>query len=287
MCFECDESTRRAFLKGTAAAVAGAALAARGFAAQPVDRRALDDPDVLHESVTFPGEGETLKGFLTRPKSGKPAPAILLLQGNPGMPEWLQNTAARLTQAGFVALVVELAPKKPENAPNDWYIGNGPDRWATRSLLAAVPYLKAQPFVKARSGVAMVGFCFGGRKALMLPTQSGDVKAAVAFYGPVVDHKRFAADPRPDVVEIAARLEAPVQGHYGLLDTVAIADDARKFEKTLKDQGTPCEFFYYEGAGHGFYGNEWDEQTPEFGYNAKAAALAHERMIAFLKRYLS
>ena len=286
MCFDCDEPlTRRSLIAGTAAAIASAALQSRAFASPQRERPAIDDPEVVHESVTFPGDGETLKGFLTRPKSGARRPAVLLMQGNPGVPEWLQNTAARLTQAGFVALVVELAPKKPEDAPNDWYIGNVPDRWATKALLAGIRYASTLSFVKP-GGVGIVGFCFGGRKALMLAVESPDVKAAVSFYGPIVDHKRNAADPRPDVMDSAARLKTPVQGHYGTLDSVAVADDTRKFEKLLQSRGTPVEFFYYEGAGHGFYGNDWDEQTPEFGFNADAARRAHERMVAFLKRYL-
>src|SRR5262245_51886042 len=286
MCFDCEETlTRRSLIAGTAAALASAAIQGKAFSTRSPDRPAIDDPEVLHEKVTFPDGGETRKGFLTRPKSGGRRPAVLLMQGNPGVPEWLQNTAARLTQAGFVALVVELAPNKPEDAPNDWYIGNVPDRWASAALLAGIRYLKTLSYVKD-GGVGIVGFCFGGRKALMLAAQSSDVRAAVSFYGAIVDHKRNAADARPDVMEIAASLRTPVQGHYGRLDSVAVADDARKFEKVLEGRKIPCEFFYYEGAGHGFYGNDWDEQTPEFGFNADAARRAHERMVAFLKRYL-
>jgi carboxymethylenebutenolidase len=286
MCFDCDEPlTRRSLIAGTAAAAASAALQGRAFASLAPERAAIDDPDVVHGKVTFPGEGETLEGFLTRPRSGGRRPAILLMQGNPGFPEWLQNTAARLTQVGYVALVVEFAPKKPEDTPNDWYIGNVPDRWATAALLAGIRHVKTLPYVK-EGGVGIVGFCFGGRKALMLATQSSDVRAAVSFYGPIVDHKRNTADPRPDVMEIAAALKTPVQGHYGTLDSVAVADDARRFEQVLESRKIPCEFFFYAGAGHGFYGNDWNEQTPEFGFNAAAARRAHERMIAFLKRYL-
>jgi carboxymethylenebutenolidase len=286
MCLDCDGPlTRRTLIAGTAAALASAAVQGRAFSTRSSERPAIDDPDVVHQDVTFEGEGEKYSGFLTRPKSGAPRPAVLLMQGNPGFPEWLQNTAARLTQAGYVALVVGLAPKKPEDAPSDWYIGNVPDRWATGALLAGIRYVKTLPFVKS-GGVGIVGFCFGGRKALMLAAQSSDVRAAVSFYGPVVDHKRNTADPRPDVMDVAERLKTPVQGHYGAIDSVAVAADARKFEEVLESRRTPVEFFYYEGAGHGFYGNDWDEQTPEFGFNAGAARLAHERMLAFLKKYL-
>src|SRR5262249_2122266 len=144
-----------------------------------------------------------------------------------------------------------------------------------------------QDYVKP-GGAGMVGFCFGGRRALMLPTESKEVTVAVSFYGPVRERGfRSRRDPRPDVMSVAERLKVPVQGHYGTLDTVASAQDAKEFETALKAQGTPVEMYYYERAGHGFYGNTWKEQTSQFGYNAEAAELAHKRMVAFLKRNLN
>ena len=79
----------------------------------------------------------------------------------------------------------------------------------------------------------------------------------------------------PDVMDVVAKIKAPVQGHYGLLDQVAPAADVRTFEGKLKEQKTPAEMHYYAGAGHGFYDYSWrPEQAGAFGYNADAAKRA-------------
>src|SRR4030095_6494510 len=109
-----------------------------------------------------------------------------------------------------------------------------------------------QSFTK-RERVGVVGFCGGGRLALLFSTQSADVKAGISLYGSVVYHmNNQKADPVPNVLEIADRIKVPVQGHYGSLDKVALAEDAKQFEKKLRAQKTPVEMYYYEGAGHSF-----------------------------------
>ena len=133
----------------------------------------------------------------------------------------------------------------------------------------------------------MVGFCFGARMAFLVPLDAAEVKAAVVFYGPARDRvSRNPTNPKPHVIDLVSRIRIPTQGHYGTLDRVAQAQDARELEGLLRAQRTPIEMHYYEGAGHGFYGNTWKDQTPEFGYSAPAAKLAHARMIRFLERHL-
>lgn len=291
MCLECDEITRRSFLISTAAAVTGVGLGANAVAQESLKMNALDDPKLTYADVSFKNGADTIKGHLVRPKTKRRHRAIIILHGDPGLPAWVRNTAARLAQVGYVGLVIDLgsrneAPPPREIDPREFYLGNTFDKRVSQDVIASIEYLKQQSFVKS-DGVGMVGFCFGGRRALMLPTESKDVKAGVSFYGPVRERGyRSKSDPRPDVMEIANQIKVPVQGHYGTLDTVAQVADAKEFENKLKAQGAPVEMFYYEGAGHGFYGNTWQEQTPEFGYNAEAAELAHKRMVEFLLRKL-
>src|SRR5262245_23539470 len=115
MCFDCEreEVDRRSFLTGVAASAAGLALGGQAAGLQGAGR-ALDDPAIQHESVSFPNGADTIKGFLARPKAEGSYPPILLMQGNPDVPEWLQNTAARLAQAGYVSLVIDLGSRTEE-----------------------------------------------------------------------------------------------------------------------------------------------------------------------------
>ena len=293
MCFDYEKEslTRRSFLTGAAAAVTGAALASEIFAQQKSEPRALEDPKVIHGEVSFKSADDMIKGYLSRPKTTGRHYGIVVIHGNPGLPEWVRNFTARLAQIGYAGLVLDLNSRvQPDSTkldkPLEYYISNTFDKQVTQDSLAAIEYMKAQAFAKSK-GVGMVGFCGGGRKALILSTQNKDIKAVVSFYGAVRFTRRNEKDPMPDVMDVVKEIKVPVQGHYGTLDKVAPVEDAKKFEQALKTQGTPVEMFYYEGAGHGFFDDSWQpEQNGAFGYNPAAAQLAHTRMVKFLKRKL-
>ena len=64
--------------------------------------------------------------------------------------------------------------------------------------------------------------------ALLFAAQSKDVKAVVSFYGPVDYRTRtHKSDPAPNVLDVVKRIHVAVQGHYGILDEVALTADAK------------------------------------------------------------
>ena len=296
MCIDCDEEgiSRRTFLTGATTAIASAAFALKG-AAQQAAQKVLNDPSIILDDVSFKSGTDTIKGFLARPKKAGRYRMVLIAHGNPGVPEDIKFTAAELAKAGYVSLVYDWGSREPPPAD-----ARERDKWVARitsytfqkiqmqDLQAGVNYLREQSFTK-RERVGVVGFCGGGRLAFLFSTQSTDVKALISFYGPVVYHiNNPKADPVPNVLEIVDRIKVPVQGHYGLLDQVALTEDARLFEKKMRAQKTPVEMYYYEGAGHSFCNFLRPQGSdPGFDYNPEAAALAHQRMIQFLKKQLS
>ena len=296
MCIDCDEEgiTRRSFLTRATTAIAGAAFALNA-AAQQSAQKTLNDPNIILDEVGFKSGTNTIKGFLARPKKVGRYRMVLIAHGNPGVPEDIKFTAAELAKAGYVSLVYDWGSREPQPAdPRER------DNWVARitsytfvklqmqDLQAGMKYLREQSFTK-RERVGVVGFCAGGRLAFLFSTQSADVKALISFYGPVVYHiNNPKADRVPNVLEIVNRIKVPVQGHYGLLDKVALAEDAKLFEKKLRAQKTPVEMYYYEGAGHSFCNFLRPQGSdPGFDYEPEAAALAHSRMIQFLKHHLS
>jgi carboxymethylenebutenolidase len=293
MCFDCqrDDASRRTFLAASTLALAGVARPAGATDDPPPEGSALDDPSIGHEAVTFPSGADTIKGFLARPRGRERHRAILVLHGNPGLPGWVRQFTAGLARAGYAGLAFDLNSRVvPDSTkldrPIEFYISKTFDEQVTRDALAAIAYLGAQRFTKP-GGVGWVGFCGGGRKGLILSTQCRDILAVVSFYGAVRFARKNEEDPMPDVMDVAGRVKVPVQGHYGLLDKVAPAADARAFEARLKAQGTPVEMHYYPGAGHGFYDHSWrPEQGGAFGYHAEAAGRARERTMDFLRAWL-
>jgi carboxymethylenebutenolidase len=128
-------------------------------------------------------------------------------------------------------------------------------------------YLRAQPFVDP-GGMGVIGFCSGGRLALMLGARSREVDAVVAFH----PARMQAGECR--------RLKVPVQVHHGTADQVVSHERTRELERTLRAQGTPVEVFLYEGLDHGFLAYTRPYYAPA------AAMLAWERSVDFLNQHL-
>src|SRR5205809_3086089 len=188
MCIECDDEdriTRRSFLAGATLAVTGTALGSEAAGQQP--QTVLTDPNIIQGEVSYKNGADTVKGFVARPKKAGRHPAVVIAHGNPGVPTDIQYTAAYLAQSGFVSLVYDWASSAPmpkeAKALAEWqdhifryeFI-----KRQMRDVQAGINYLKEQSFVIRKKQVGMVGFCGGGRLALLFPTQSTGVRAVVS-----------------------------------------------------------------------------------------------------------
>jgi len=290
----CDEinDSRRSFLGNAAAAVVGISLVSSGGAGQqpqpPLEPKAIDDPSVIHGGITFRSSGDTMEGYLARPKAKGQYRAVVIFSPNPGLTEDLRNTAAQLAQGGLLGLAINPYSREKgltnerARARFDYYGSKAFDEQQRLDVLAGIDYLRRQPFFK-RGPLGAVGFCGGGRQALIYSTQYRGLAAVVNFYGPPVLGPNHQAPKGPfklDVMDVLDRIKVPVQCHYGASDPIIPVADVKRLERDLQAQATPTEIYIYEGAGHAFY----DYTRPRF--HPEAARLAHNRMIQFLKKHL-
>lgn len=284
MCQQCEthDRNRRSFLKRV---VGGATILAVGRLGHAVAQnpRALGHPSILSETIQFPNGAEPINGFLARPRKELRSRGVLIMHGNPGISEDVQNTAAQLAVAGFAALAVDWASR----ARQDWRKVPPAEFGLQQKSDAAsgVEFLLQQEFVRG-DRVGFVGFCGGARLAFMLAADSPKVGAIVSFYG-AARTRAGGKLPTPEPLDIVASIRVPVQGHYGELDEVAQANDAKDLERALRAQKVPVEMHYYKSAGHRFYNHlNPPGSDPGYDYVPKAAQEAHARMIRFLKKYL-
>ena len=276
MCMADDchgEADRRAFLAGTTAAAVALAGLGQAAAGQPPakapETRVLDDPKVQHRKVTFKYSGkDTFDGFLARPKADGTYPAVLVIAGNRITEEYIPNTCAALALAGYVGLAPDIFHTLPDTARTPAEMREASKARTDFDVLLDVQvgadYLRGQPFVRP-GGLGVIGFCYGGRIALLFGSRSRDVDAVVPFH------------PGPVTAAEVARLAAPVQIHHGTADRSVGADESRKLEAVLRAQKTPVELFLYEGADHGFLA-----YTRPPRYHPQAAKLAWDRTVRFL-----
>jgi carboxymethylenebutenolidase len=276
MCWEKDcgggVPGRRRFLVGGTAFFGLGALAPRGAGQErpAPPTRVLDDPDVRRDKVTFPtAGGKEIDGFLARPKAGGKYPAVLVIAGNRITEEYIPNTCAALAKAGFVGLAPNIFHPLPDSArtPAEMQkaLAGRTDEDVLRDVRAGADYLGTVDFVKG-GGLGVVGFCFGGRIALLFADRTPAVKAVVAYHPGRV---------KPEEV---ARVKAPVQIHHGTGDRAVAHTASQGLEKALRAQGTTVELFLYEGRGHGFLA--YTRPT----YDTEAAQLSWRRTVDFLGR---
>jgi carboxymethylenebutenolidase len=253
------------------AAVAGAA-AQNNPHNYKVVTRVLDEPRITHGRVTFQHGGkETIDGFLARPKAEGKYPAVVVIAGNVITEEYIPNTCAALAMAGYVGLAPNIFHFIPESARTlEERRAAGAmhsDSDALADINAGLDYLRTQPFVKP-GGFGAVGFCYGGRLAMMLAARSREIDAVVAYH------------PGPTSTTDVARLKAPVQIHQGTADRNVPVEQIKELEKLLRAQKTPVETFWYDGADHGFLAYTRPYYRPNYAKDS------WDRTILFLDKHL-
>ena len=231
---------------------------------------ALTSSEIKYAST----DGTSIGAYLTRPKGDGTRPAVVVLHGWDGINDHIRDVARRLAKAGYVALAPDLLSRQggTNSFPNsEAAIEAGrklDDEMITNDLAGGVNFLKGQNFVRA-SKIGVIGFCWGGGKALMFTTRSKDLSASVIYYG---------ANPRN--LEDVKNITASVLGQYGGADE-RITSGVPKLEETMKKYGKSFEYKIYAGAPHAF-----NSDTSPQSYREDAAKEAWAKTLEFFKKQL-
>lgn len=231
-----------------------------------------DDPAIHVGTVRFPAEGTEVHGYLARPAGRPQAPGLVVVHENRGLVEHIKDVARRLAKAGYVALAPDLASHEggtdrfADPAQVTAVLARTPVERLVGMLVAAVNYLRAQPFVRG-DRLGAVGWCFGGGMVWRLVTRSPELRAAVPFYG-----------PNPPLEDVP-RIRAAVLAIYGERDD-RINQGIPALREALQRAGVVHEMVIYPGADHAFFNDTGAR------YNPEAARQAWERALAWLRRYL-
>lgn len=274
---DCEDGLdRRDFLTGAAGALIGAAVINAGAQTYPHQykpvTRVLDEARITHGSVLFRHGGkDTIDGFLARPKPEGKYPAVIVIAGNLITEEYIPNTCAALALAGFVGLAPNIFHGMPDSAqtPEERRaaLAAHTDSDALADINSGIDHLRTLPFVKP-GGIGVVGFCYGGRLAMMLGARSREIDAVVPYH------------PGPTSTTDVARLTAPVQIHQGTADRNVPVQQIKDLEKMLRDQKTPVEIFWYDGADHGFLAYTRPYYRPNYAKDS------WDRTVSFLTKHL-
>lgn len=292
--FQVGELDRRDFLRKATALFGSAALANMVLAAcVPVQPDGSAPPPVVQEEaggegqgsgaaetsavglitglVEYPdsGDGETLMGYIARPESADPAPAVVVIQEWWGLNDHIKDLANRFAHEGFVALAPDLYHGEVASEPDEArkLVMEIDMPAAVVEIQSAIDYLLAQDFV-AGEQVGITGFCFGGGLTLQTALVDDRLAVAIPWYG------------SPLSPEQAANVQAPVLGLYGSADGGIPVEAVQAMDEGMDASGMENEFIIYEGAEHAFFNDT------RASYNADAAADAWPRALMWLRENL-
>lgn len=221
------------------------------------------------------GSAGRYDAYLALPPARR-GPGLLLLQEIFGVNAHIRAMAELYALHGFVVLAPDVFWQQQrrldigytsEDIQRGRALAMAADKAALqRDLADSVRSLRARPEAQGR-GIGALGYCMGGRLAYVAAASAG-VDAAVTYYGGGIQ----------DMLELAPKIECPMQFHYGALD----ANIPRRAVDQVRAAmaGKPAEVFVYDAADHGF--NCWARKS----YHAASAALAHARTLQFFAERL-
>jgi carboxymethylenebutenolidase len=218
-----------------------------------------------------------MRAYVSAPDNSTRAPAIVVVQGQTGVDDFLQFSDM-VAREGFVAAAPDLYHRDPPDCKDDAPTRRMrlTDSTVMADINATVGFLQSHHCVDpARIGI--VGFCMGGRAVYLMSAVNPEIKAGVMYYG---------ADPfnawgdGPSPFERTKDIHCPIMGHFGEDDKNPSPADMRKLDAELTRLGKLHEFHSYANAAHAFanFGSP--------GYREPAAKASWPRTFGFFAQHL-
>jgi carboxymethylenebutenolidase len=278
--FSTPPMTRRAF--AATGLVAGFTLATGPLNAAAIitDAHGLDAGE-----VSVPVSDGKIPAYRAKPSNKTNLPIILVVQEIFGVHEHIKDICRRLAHLGYYAIAPSLYARYGDPGKYDMahvkdlvtdIVAKVPDAEVMRDLDSTVAFAGTDGADTDKLGIT--GFCWGGRIVWLYAAHNPNVKAGVAWYGPL----RGPVPPNPlrplYPLDIADKINAPVLGLYGGLDTgigVANMEDMKAALARAGKLKSKIEIFM--DAQHGFFA----DYRPT--YNEKDAQDGWRQLRAWMK----
>lgn len=191
------------------------------------------------------GEAPAVRAFVAAPAEPGPHPAVIMLHEFYGLRPDVTEKAAALAEQGYVVVAPDMYRGQTTGwIPRAIYLAlTIPEEQALADLDPVYEWLAAQPNVDPERIVVM-GFCYGGGKALQYSLRNPELAGTGVFYGTLVD------DPA-----VLATLPGPVLGIFGREDRAPSPEMVEGFAAGLDAAGVPATIRIFDGVGHAFVGD--------------------------------
>ena len=191
--------------------------------------------------VDIPSGNETIKAYVSAPGK-KGGPAVVIVQEWWGLDGWIKSVADKFAAQGYTAIAPDLyrgqVATEPELAHE--LLRGLPDERAIRDIRAAATWARLKTG-GAASRVGVIGFCMGGRLALLSSLDKGPFDATVIAYG--------SPETNPERLKT---LKGRLLGIFGGADRGIGKDQTEALKTGLEKAKRKGQVIVYPGAGHGF-----------------------------------
>ena len=228
------------------------------------------------DSVTV--DGAPMKLYLSVPDGTGPFPAVVVIQHQGGVDEFIEEMTDRVAAAGYVGVAPDLYHRDGPDCRDD-----GPTRRArlldvnvVEDVNATVSFLGGHRAVDGER-LGIVGFCMGGRVSYLMAAAQPSFKAAVDYYGGNI---MVPWGPGSAPFERTAEIHCPLLGLFGEEDGNPSPADMRKLDAELTRHGKAHEFHSYPGANHAFMNRRGAR------YHAQADRESWPKALAFFDKHL-
>jgi carboxymethylenebutenolidase len=249
----------------------------------------VERPELLAtQEVSFRSEGTKIPAYLARPRESGRYPGVILVHDIFGVSDHARDVARRFANVGFVALVPDCFARidlgtgetiedvRPRAVLLD-------DRLTVHDLEGAAALLRTLPYCHGKVGT--VGFCMGGRSALLLACNSDKIDATIDCWGGGISSDSPITSQHPvPVVDLVKNLKRPVYVVFGADDENPSRAHAAELRARLEHDGKLAlvTMETFANAGHAFFADVRPER-----YREKAAFDLWPKMVNFFRRHLS
>jgi len=238
--------------------------------------------EIRSEFVTVNvSDGTTMRLYVARPTGAAPARGLLVMQEAFGINAHIRDITERFAREGFLAVAPELFHRTGsgfEGRYDDFGSAMGHlkelrDPNLEVDIKAAHDWLRANG-IASGSPIAAVGYCMGGRAAV-LAAITLPLECAVSYYGGGIGPSQM----NPGLLGRVKDLKAPVLLFWGGRDGHIPAEQRNGVVEALRAAGKSYVNVEFSDADHGFF----CDARPS--YNPIAAKQAWPLTLAFLSTY--
>jgi carboxymethylenebutenolidase len=239
------------------------------------------------ESITIEGhEGFSIEAYIASPTDVSAVGSVVVIHHLPGYDEATKEITRKFAANGYIALMPNLYYRIAPGAASDdaaaaaRNAGGVPDGQMVGDANGARDYLRRM--ANSNGKVAVIGYCSGGRQALLAGCRV-PFDAVIDCYGGSVASEPPSEHPlqvTPVVGELGG-LSGPFLGLFGADDTHPSPQENEVLAGALSRAGKVFTLKSFPGAGHAFFG------VDRPGYRFDAATEGWIDVLTFLNETIA